>query len=190
MRIFRTLNFYKTISRSTVCHIQSNAEQTSYFHPQYSLPGQCSCQHVSGSVWISWRLLPHGHPLLGHGWRGSGCHWSWRSYHGHFRWVTEKSSSNANFSEAPESLDGMKEAGNGVNDLWRDCSIADGDRVPEQSSESELLFFQQTQKLIMFMNYLLLLILLDFCFFIRLSSHKHPWNIVKDVFAPQTELWS
>lgn len=84
-----------------MCHAQWSAEQTFSFHPQYSLPGQRGCQHVSGSVRLGGRLLPHGHPLLGHGRRGSGCHWSRRSYHGHFRWVTEESSSNTDWSQRP-----------------------------------------------------------------------------------------
>lgn len=54
-----------------------------------SLPGKRSYQHVSGGVWIRWCILSHGHPLLGHGWRSSNRHWSWRSHHGHFRWVAE-----------------------------------------------------------------------------------------------------
>lgn len=185
MRVFHTLNFYKTISRLTACHIQSNAEQTSYVHPQYSLPGQCSCQHVSGSVRISWCLLPHGHPLLGHGWRGSGCHWSWRSYHRHFRWVTEKSSSNANFPEAPESVDGMRGAGNVVNELRRNCSIADGDRFTEPSSWARASVLSADTEAINV--YELFIVANSSWFFFSLSSHKHPWNIVKDGFAPQTE---
>lgn len=97
---FFTLHTFTKASPGWRCVTLSEVQSKTFdFHPQHSLPGQRGCQHVSGGVWIGWRLLPHGHPLLGHGWRGSGRHWSGRSYHGHFRWVTEESSSNTNWSQ-------------------------------------------------------------------------------------------
>ena len=93
----------------------STAEQTSSFHPQNSFPGQRGCQHVFGGVWLGWRLLPHGHPLLGHGRGGGGGYRGWRSDHGHLRWVTERmwalSDSTSAKLKAAESLDEMMMGG-------------------------------------------------------------------------------
>ena len=137
-----SLNFYWTLWRLTVCHVQSRTEQISYFHPQYPLPGQCGRQHVSGRVRVGWRLLPHGHPLLGHGRRGGDCHRSRRSHHGHFGWVTEKTWAQTSF-KTPLCWVTGRSGGSGATG-WLTCGgTAEGDCFTEQSSESEPLFFQR-----------------------------------------------
>lgn len=56
------------------------------FPPQHSLSRQRRHQHVPGGERLGWRLLPHGHPLLGHGRGGCDHYRSGWSHHGRLRW--------------------------------------------------------------------------------------------------------
>lgn len=137
---------YLTLSRAS-----GSWKQTSHFRPQNPLPRQRSCQHVSGSVRIGWCLLPHGHPLLGHGWRGSSCQRSWRSHHGHFRWVTETMC----LLKQHWTLKGCWVTG--WNEKWKDCCRSLLYRTKQQEWAAVLQV--QTQQKLLFMNNLWSLVL-------------------------------
>lgn len=130
-------------------------------YPQYSLPRQCSCQHVSGGVRISWCLLSHGHPLLGHGWRSSSCHWSWGSYHGHFRWGSEKAFSDAFYF--PELMDSPEEVGHRMIEVWGKLQCCWWSLLSSAKLWQWLIFWNTQHRSITFIHFLFLLILLLIC---------------------------
>lgn len=66
-------------------HAPAPRELMGVIPPQHPLSGQRRRQHVPGGVRLGGRLLPHGHPLLGHGRRRRHRQRGGRGRHGRLR---------------------------------------------------------------------------------------------------------